>query len=434
MNGLGQRKWKEKVEKKREKVKEVLKKMEEGITMIDLIQELVPLGLKAIQEELFKEIESLAGKRYEHGKENTRWGSQWGSIYLQDQKVPMEIPRVRNKANKREIKLKAYEQLQEPYRNGHQAFIKLLNGLTTHNYREAAALAPEVFGLSASSVSKNFKKKAETYFELLQERRLDGYDFVAMFIDGKRFAQEGIMVSLGITLEGKKIILGIEQMSAENQLALIQFFNKLIERGFKHEEGLLFIVDGSKGLIKAIRERFGAASEIQRCQFHKRENVVSYLAPEKQKIIKAKLMNAYNELTYSEAKESLLKIKRELDLINPSAAKSLAEGLEETLTLHRLGVHQELKISFSTTNCIESLMSQIGQYTDKVDYWQNGAQIMRWVAASLLQIEPRLRKVKGFHHLAELRLRLKQGIEKGQVKPISLREKEETLAASLVAC
>ncbi|MCK4224412.1 MAG: transposase [candidate division Zixibacteria bacterium] len=230
----GKGKWKEKISEKRKRTLEMLERIKESDAMkIAVIQELIPLGLKAVQDALQEEVEALAGRRYEHGKENRRWGKQWGSIYLRDQKIPVRVPRVRNKEKGEEVRLQRYQKLQEPYRGDHQTFLKLLNGLSTHRYKESAELVPEVFGLSASSVSRRFTKKAETYLELLEERELGDYDFVAIFIDGKRYAEEGIMIALGITIEGKKIVLGIEQMSTENHRALIQFFDKLIERGLK---------------------------------------------------------------------------------------------------------------------------------------------------------------------------------------------------------
>lgn len=422
----GKGKWKEKISEKRKRTLEMLERIKESDAMkIAVIQELIPLGLKAVQDALQEEVEALAGRRYEHGKENRRWGKQWGSIYLRDQKIPVRVPRVRNKKKGEEVRLQRYQKLQEPYRGDHQTFLKLLNGLSTHRYKESAELVPEVFGLSASSVSRRFTKKAETYLELLEERELGDYDFVAIFIDGKRYAEEGIMIALGITIEGKKIVLGIEQMSTENHRALIQFFDKLIERGLKYAEEMLFVIDGSKGLAKAIRQRLGRSVMIQRCHWHKRENIVSYLSLNEQKRYRVKLRNAYNEPTYEGAKKALLQIGEELESINPSAAKSLGEGLEETLTLHQLGLCRELGVSFSTTNCIESIMSQLGQYTDKVDYWRNGTHIVRWVAAGLLHLEPRLRKVKGFRYLKMLRLRIQEKIEKQRYSSMQVLEKQK---------
>jgi transposase-like protein len=169
-------------------------------------------------------------------------------------------------------------------------------------------------------------------------------------------------------------------------------------------------------LRKAIYGVFGKKALIQRCQWHKRENVVGYLPKSMQTSMRQKLQEAYQEPIYERAKEKLSKIRKELQLLNQSAVSSLDEGLEETLTLHRLGVFRELGISFKTTNCIESLMALVGQRTDKVDYWRNSDQKHRWLGAALLDIEPRLRKVKGYRYLPQLRVALQREIEMQIVK------------------
>jgi transposase-like protein len=196
----------------------------------------------------------------------------------------------------------------------------------------------------------------------------------------------------------------------------------LLERGLRIDPGLLCVIDGSKGLRKAIYGVFGGRALIQRCQWHKRENVVGYLPKTMQAQMRRKLQGAYQEPTYERAKEKLLKIRKELQLINQSAVSSLDEGLEETLTLHRLGLFQELGISFKTTNCIESLMALVGQRTDKVDYWRNSDQKHRWLGAALFDIEPRLRRVKGYRHLPQLRIAIQKDTEKQKVDQKQTKE------------
>ena len=220
-----------------------------------------------------------------------------------------------------------------------------------------------------------------------------------------------MVMVLGITVEGRKIPLGFIQTGAENERVCREMLEGLLERGLRIEEWLLCVIDGSKGLRKAIYGVFGNKALIQRCQWHKRENVVSYLPKSMQAAMRRRLQEAYQELTYERAKEKLSKIRKELQLINQSAVNSLDEGLEETLTLHRLGLFRELGISLKTTNCIESLMALIGQKTNKVDYWKNSDQKHRWLAAALLDIEPRLRKVKGCRYLRQLRIAVQREIE-----------------------
>lgn len=380
--------------------------------MASVIQELIPLGLRAVAEELQKEVASLVGQRYQRGNENSRWGSQPGSVYLRDQKVPIMVPRVRNTQRDQEVPLTFYQRLQEPLAADQQTILKLLNGISTRKYQKSAELVPEVFGISPSNLSKRFKEQTSEALRKLQSRSLANHDIIAVFIDAKRFAKDGLMVALGVTVGGQKIVLGIEQSYSENSKAAQQFFDRLIERGMRFEEGILFIVDGSKGFISAIRAKFAHYGFIQRCQWHKQENVMAYLDPTQQALCRRRMKDAYQKTTYKEAKAELDRLYQELMTVNQSAANSLREGVEETLCLHRLGVSPELGKSLNTTNCIESVMSQIEQYTQKVDRWHNSGQILRWNAASLLEIEPRLRKIRGFRCLKILRFKMNLEIEK----------------------
>ena len=376
-----------------------------------VIQELIPLGLSEICKQLQKEVVQLTGRGHARGYDNTRWGRQPGSVYLMDQKFPIIVPRVRNKSANREVPLQSYQKVQRPFADDGNTVLKLLHGLSTHKYHESSALAAEAMGLSASNLSKRFKQKTADTLKQLQERSLVEYDIIAIFIDAKRYADDGVIVAMGVTMAGNKIILGVEHIHSENALAVEQWFQNLISRGLKFEQGILFIVDGSKGIARAIKNCFGKYAIIQRCQWHKYENVVSYLNETQKALCRGRMKTAYAKTTYKEAKAELEKLAKELVPVNAGAANSLLEGLEETLTLHRLGLSSEISKSLNTTNCIESLMSQLGQYTDKVDRWQNSNQILRWTAAGLMDIEPRLYKIRGHNYLKVLRLKMQQIIE-----------------------
>ena len=388
---------------------------EELDARIALIQALIPLGLQAVEETLQAEVKALAGERYSrqggHAHYN-RWGSQPGSVYLADQKISITVPRVRDKHHGREVRLKSYEGLQQPKNLDEGLLKRIVNGLSCRNYRECAEAVPEAFGLSSSTVSRRNIQATSRKLEQLQERSLDPYDFVGLFLDGKSFAKEQILIALGITLKGEKIILGFLQASTENERVCTDFLRRLVERGLDYEEGLLCVIDGSKGLRKAIQTVFGEKAIVQRCRWHKRENVVGYLSKSKQVVIRQRLQNAYQRPTLKEAEKALLTVKKELSLLNQSAVASLNEGFDETLTLHRLGLAKELGDSFSTTNCLESINAQLGQRTDKVDYWKNSNQLHRWVATALLEIEPRLRKVRGYRHLPNLKRALTASFSK----------------------
>jgi transposase-like protein len=301
-----------------------------------------------------------------------------------------------------------------------------------HKYAKCAKLVPEVFGISASNLSKRFRKGAAAKVRRLKTRSLSLDDFICIFIDGKRYAKDGLLVVLGITTSGAKIILDIEHSHSENGQVVEQLLDRLIRRGLKYEDGLLFIVDGSKGLIKGIKNKFKEYAFIQRCQWHKRENIISYLDKAQKEVYKRRLRLAYQKTTYKEASESLELIFRQLVKTNLSAAGSLKEGLEETLTLHKLGLSSELKKSFNTTNCIESVMSQLAQYTDKVDRWRDSYQLLRWTAASLLEIEPMLKTVSNSRYLNVLRFKMQEEIKKRQEKKYERPIEDEIMELMLI--
>ena len=241
----------------------------------------------------------------------------------------------------------------------------------------------------------------------MNERDLNDHDIIAIFMDGKSFAQNEMIIALGVTLQGEKVILGMIESHTENHRVCREFLQNLKERELRDENKLLFIIDGAKGLRKGIQKVFGRQALVQRCQWHKRENVIAYLPKSQQGILRKKLRKAYQKKSYKQAKMELNSIRKELSLINQSAVNSLDEGFEETITLHRLRVFKHSGISLKTTNCIESLNNQLGQYTHRVSYWKNSNQRQRWVATALLEIEPGLRKIKGYEYLPLLKQAIK---------------------------
>ena len=380
---------------------------------LELIQDLIPLGLLALGEALKQEVIALAGKRYSRtgGLPGVvRWSQQRGSVYLGHQKVAVTYRRLRDRAKNQEIPLRTYQALQQPRQADDGILLKILRGLSCRSYAECAEAIPAAFGLSPSSVSRRFIRASARRLQQLCERNLESYDLVALFLDGKTFSQDEMIIALGITLSGEKVILGFIQTGTENERVCSDFLQSLLERGLRIDQGLLCILDGAKGLHKALQKVFGSWALIQRCQWHKRENVVSYFPKSQQALWRRKLQAAYEKPTYTEAQAALQRIRQELRLLNVSAVASLDEGMEETLTLHRLGVFPQLGFSLKTTNCLESLMSQVGQRTGKVDRWRNSDQKQRWIASALLDIEPKLRRIKGYRHLPTLRAALQREI------------------------
>jgi transposase-like protein len=380
---------------------------------LELIHELIPIGLMHVKDELQREVRQLAGDKYQRNglPDHDRWGSQLGSIYIQDQRIPILVQRVRDTKNNREVSLRTYEGLQSPSANADEKVLKrILHGLSCRNYRECSEAIPEALSLSASTVSRRYIRASERKLKELMERNLGRYDFIAVVIDGKSFGEDGIIMAVGITTEGKKVLLGMIQSGTENHIVCRDFLRKLIARGLRYEQGLLCVIDGAKGFRKAVTEVFGVHGIVQRCQWHKRENIVEYLPKKIQKEFRKKLQTAYEEENYAEAKAALLAIKKELRLINESAASSMEEGFEETLTVHRLGVPKGLRKTLKTTNVIESVLALVSQKTGKIDYWKNSDQKQRWVATALLDIEGRLNRVNGYRHLKSLRIALQREI------------------------
>jgi putative transposase len=376
---------------------------------VELIQALIPLGLEAVQELLRQEVTALAGARYQRrgGVPGCgRWGSQPGSVYLADQKVAIRVPRVRDVRRDQEVPLTTYQGLRQPRRAEEAALRKVLKGLSCREYERCVEPVVETFGLSGSSISRRFKRASARKLAELSERDLSGYDLVGLFLDGKTFGDDAMVIALGVTLSGEKVVLGFVQTATENEAVCTRFLRGLVERGVKYDHGLLVVLDGARGLRKAVDKVFGKKAAVQRCQWHKRQNVLGYLPTGLQPAFKRKLSAAYEKPTYAAAQAALKRIRAELAEVNASAAASLDEGLEETLTLHRLGLFKELGRSFKTTNCIENLNALIGQRTDKVDCWRNADQKHRWLATTLLDIEPRLRKVSGYQALPRLRAAL----------------------------
>lgn len=375
---------------------------------IQMIQMLIPLGLEAVQMELQSEVTALAGERHERGGTMKRWGSNPGSVFLGDQKVTVRVPRVRDIVEKQEVPLAGYRRLQSPQVIDQMVLSRVINGISQGKYEHAALEAVETFGIKKSSISKKFIRASAKKLREFATRDLSRHDLVAIFIDGKYFADRDMVIALGVTLEGEKVLLGFIETDTENFQVCRDFLNGLLDRGLSIEHEILFIIDGSKGIYKAIKNVMKEKAFIQRCQWHKRENVLAYLPKGVQGGFKRKLQAAYENPSYEAANQRMEVIKKELKLINQSALASLEEGYEETLTLHRLGLFEKIGTSFKTTNCIENVNSLLGRYTGRVTCWRNSDQRHRWIGTVLLEVEPTLRKVRGHKHLAELRAAMKR--------------------------
>ncbi len=400
-----------------EKARAAMRDLEEDQSResrLAMIQMLIPLALKAVESELQGEVRGLVGERYGRGSDHTRWGSNAGSVFVGDQKIAISVPRVRHKLKEEEVQLESYRGLQSPRVIDDVVLRRVINGIAQGNYEKAAIGVPETFGIKKTSTCRRFIRASGKKLREFLERDLSSHDIVAIFMDGKTFAENSIVIALGVTMDGDKVLLGFVETSTENHKVCKQFILGMKERGLGLENEILFVVDGGKGLHKGITEVAIDKAVMQRCQWHKRENVLEYLSLERKSYFRRKLQAAYELPTYEKAKKRLLGIRKELLLINESAVASLDEGFEETLTLHRLGLFAKLGRSFKTTNCLENVNKGLGRYTDRVDHWHNSNQRQRWVATAMMELEPGLNKVSGYKFLGELRramAALKAGME-----------------------
>jgi putative transposase len=331
-----------------------------------------------------------------------KWGSQPGYAFWNGRKIALVNKRVRTLNREHEIPLESYAKFQEDGNQGRLALREMLRGVSTRDYREGVEGLLRGYGMEKSSISRQFIRASERKLRELMERDLRTLNVAVVFIDGIGFAGHLLVVAMGIDDQGTKHPLGLWQGATENATVCQALLNDLIRRGLDPEKRYLFVIDGGKGLRSAIEKTFGERAEVQRCQEHKTRNVAEHLPPHRQGEFRGRMKAAYGMLDYNEAKTALLECVRDLERINPSAAASLKEGLEDTLTLHRLGVPAALRKSLCTSNPIESPFAYVRQKTSRVKRWRDGSQAQRWAACALLKAERTWRKVKGYKLMPQL--------------------------------
>ena len=339
------------------------------------------------------------------GSSCLRWGRQPGYVVFAGQKVAVERPRVRTRQGE-EVLLDSYVRLQHDGRRQRAVREGIVAGLTSRNYHRAVDSVLEGYGIEKSSVSRQFVAASAAQLKQLCEKKLDALDLVAILIDGIHLGKQVLVVALGLETSGKKHVLGLWQGATENTTVVKELLEDLVARGLNPERRYLFVIDGAKALRAAIERVFGARAEVQRCQMHKRRNVKEHLPKSAQGDTDRRIRNAYAMTSYAEAKAELGKIFRQLERINPSAARSLEEGLEETLTVHRLGVGTLLRRTLVSTNPIESCLSTVERVARNVKRWRAGDHALRWTATGLLEAERTFRKVKGYRELELLQRKL----------------------------
>lgn len=334
-----------------------------------------------------------------------RWGKQPGYVVFAGQKIPLERPRVRTRQGQ-EVELESYGQLQQDGKLQRAVREGVVAGLSTRNYRRAVESVLEGYGIEKSSVSRQFVAASSNQLRVLCERRLEDLNLVVLMIDGIHFGGQVLVVALGIAEGGEKHVLGVWQGASENTAVVKGLLEDLVDRGLDLQRRYLVVIDGSKALRAGVERVFGQRVEVQRCQIHKRRNVKEYLPETCQRDYDRRMRNAYAMNNYTDAKAALEKIFRQLERINPSAARSLEEGLEETLTVHRLGIGPLLRRKLATTNPIESCLSTVQRVARNVKRWREGTQPLRWTATGLLEAEKKFRRIKGYQEILLLKERL----------------------------
>ena len=357
-------------------------------------------GLALMKLVMEEEVRCLAGERRQQQAERRahRWGREQGYCVIDGQKVAIQRTRLRTK-DKREQRLGSYELFQRngPLEQG--VWDKIMHGLSTRNYGAVVRDFSNAYGIEKSAVSENFIEASRGKVKHLLERPLGELRLCAVLIDGTPFKDRQMIVALGIGCDGRKTVLGLREGATENATVAGALLSDLLERGLDFSMPRLYVLDGSKALQTAVRRHAGESAFIQRCQIHKKRNVVDHLPEEYKADVRRKLQNAYAMADYEDAKRALEGLPHELMHLNPSAARSLEEGLEETLTVHKLRVPDQLRRTLSCTNVIESAFSIVETVCRNVKRWREGDQIERWVGSGLLIAEQQFRKVIGFRQI-----------------------------------
>lgn len=359
------------------------------------------MGLKVAQLLLEDEVNRRCGVRYQRMPERTvtRYGHQRGVAVIAGQKLGISRPRVRYTQRCGEAELETYAHLQSPEAMPQAVLKRMVRGVSCRDYEGVIDLAREGFGVQKSSVSRSFVKASAKEVQALAERRFDGVRFPVIYIDGTSYAGETMIVALGIAEDGTKRLLGLRQGATENAAVCTALLEDLCHRGLDTSSPTLLVLDGAKALHVAVKRVWGRNALIQRCQQHKKRNVRDHLPRKHWAELSRQLNAAYHETDYDQALKQLKTTARWLERLNPDAAASLREGMEETLTVVRLGVPELLRRTLATTNPIESAFSVAENVTRRVKCWREGDMRQRWCTAGLLRAESKFRRVKGHRHM-----------------------------------
>ena len=383
------------------------------------VDELIDVaGKGAIEAVLLLSAEQLAGPKQPgkvHG-DITWHGRQHGVVCLSERKLRVEKPRLRKKGKGtgKEVAIPAYEALVMNSRLGSRILEILMKGVSTRKYKEILPEMAKTVGVSKSQISREFMASSEKRFKQLCERRFDDIDILAVYIDGIQFGDCHVIVALGVDSGGCKHVLGLREGASENSRVATDLLSDLVERGIKPDRLRLFVIDGSKALRCAIDAVYGSKNPVQRCRNHKIRNVLGYLPDDQKEQAKCAMKSAFS-MEADKGKQKLKQLAKWLEQEYPSAMSSLLEGLDEMFTINTLGLPKTLRRCLGSTNVIESPNSGVRVRTRRVKNWQDHGMVVRWVAASLLDMEQRFKRIMGYQQLWMLDAKLKELNEESEI-------------------
>jgi len=368
------------------------------------------LGLKIAEAIIDGEVLSLCGPKSSRKTENqaVRWGTQPGVMSIRGAKERITKPRVRTADGKNEIALETYSALHSGSVLTEDVLARIGSGVSTRQYVKTIDKQLRKHGVSKSAVSRRVIASTKTALDEFHKRSWRDIKFAAILIDGVHFGKTHAVAAVGIDKSGRKHVLGWQLGSTESQVVCRDMIRKLIDAGLNPDGHYLFVLDGSKALKQAVKLTFGDRSVIQRCQEHKIRDVEGYLPRRLKDRFRIKIQAAYNERSYRTAAQRLEKTRLELLSVCEGAANSLVEGMEETLTLHRLGIFGGVRDSLRTTNIIESAFARLRQRTSNVSNWSADDQVNRWLAFTLPKVESGFRRLPGFRQLAKLQRKVQE--------------------------
>jgi putative transposase len=369
----------------------------------------VGAGLGVMDALMDESVTELCGPKGRHQPDRgaVRHGTEAGSVALGGRRVPVRRPRVRATDGSGELPVAAYELFNNSDLLGEMAMAKMLAKLSTRRYRAGlepvgVAVEAKATSTSKSAVSRRFVAATETALAQLLGRDLSGLDLVALMVDGVHFGEHLCVVALGIGIDGTKHPLAVVEGSTENTTVVTDLLVGLRDRGLDVTRPILAVLDGAKALAAGVRAVFDQPI-LARCQLHKVRNVKAKLPDRLAATVTAKMHAAYRMNSALEAQAALEELARQLERSHPGAAGSLREGLEETLTVMRLGVPPTLARTLRSTNCVESMIEICRDHSSNVKNWRDGQMALRWCAAGMAEAAKQFRRVNGHLHLPTLR-------------------------------